>query len=209
MLVSWNIIKNFAIDRSLSIQYIDLSDSYDLIAFDGLFKLECNLPKDGSSDQTDFETNFKAQGNVPHPAQSTTVASQPPFGSKTIVVNGVTKKLYARNTGIQASVTTGANTINYTATYAWAKIIGVEAINCEALDKVDFKVHDTAAGTYSGYPNAMLNQFSYSLNLPKDYYIKMAQFDADLYPGMIIKIEYTSVSNKTIGINIIMNEVKS
>lgn len=137
-----------------------------------------------------------------------TITATPPYSSKSIVVAGATKKLYARNTGIQSAVVAGSNTFNYTATYAWAKLLGVEALNCEALDTVDFKVYDTAAGTYSGFPNAFLNQFAYALNLPKDFYQKMSQFDADLYAGMIIKITYVSQSAKTVGINLLMNEVK-
>jgi hypothetical protein len=137
-----------------------------------------------------------------------TVESTPPFGAKTIVVGGVVKKLYARYVGFQQALTVGENTISYTATFPWAKVLGVEAINCEALDVVDFAVYDTPAGTYSGVPNLLLNQFGFSTNLPKDYYERMAKFDADLYAGMIIKVKYTSVSAKTIGINIIMDEVK-
>jgi len=71
------------------------------------------------------------------------------------------------------------------------------------------KVYDTATGTYSGVPNYMLNQFAYSVNIAKDYYVRLSQFDADLYTGMIIQFTYNSVSDKTIGFNLIMNEVKS
>lgn len=140
---------------------------------------------------------------------SVTIMATPPYGSKTITVAGVTKKLFARNTGFQQAVSVGANTIDYVVSYPWVKLLGVEAINCEALDTVDFKVYDNAAGTYSGVPNVLLNQFAYAINLPKDFYQKMSQFDADLYIGMIIRITYTSISAKTVGINLLMNEVKS
>lgn len=140
----------------------------------------------------------------------TSVQTIPAFGAKTFIhTDGTLKKLYARNTGIQQVLAVGANTISYTLTYPWVKIIGVEVINAEALDYVDLKVKDTAAGTYSGVANYVLNQFAYSHNIPKDYYIRMAQFDADIYVGMVIEISYHSVSAKTVGINLIMNEVKS
>lgn len=142
------------------------------------------------------------------PPLSIAVSSQPPYGSKTISINNVSKNLYARFTGIQFDVVEGSNTLTYTATYAWSKLIGVEALNCEALDTVNFKVYDTPTGTYSGHANILLNQFSYTLNLPKDYYMRLAQFDADLYVGMIIEITYVSKSNKRIGINFLLNEVK-
>lgn len=141
--------------------------------------------------------------------QPITVASSPAFSSKTITVNGVTKKLYARNTGFQVTLTAGSNTVTYTATYPWVKLIGVEVIGAETLDYVDMKVYDNSSGTYSGVPNYMLNQFAYSVNIPKDYYIRLSQFDADMYINMVVEFTYHSVSDKTIGINLIMNEVKS
>jgi hypothetical protein len=147
---------------------------------------------------------------APPPAiQSINVNSFPAFGAKTIVANGITKKLYARNIGIQQAVTSGTNTISYTINQPWTKIVGVEVVNSEALDTVDLKIFDTSTGYYSGVPDYMLNQFAFSHNIPKDYYIRIAQFDADIYQGMIIEITYNSISAKTVGINFIMNEVKS
>jgi hypothetical protein len=208
MVVEYSIIKDFCTTRALSIQYVDLGDSYELSAFDNIFKLECNLPKSDTTNTTDFETNLKPGGNKPI-INNVATQSNAPFGSKTIIINGVIKKLYARFTGYQQSLSAGSNTIDYTITYPWVKIIGIEVVNCEALDTADLKVYDTSTGTYSGVPNALLNQFSYTLNLPKDYYLKMAQFDADIYQNMIVKVVYNSVSAKTVGINLLFNEVKS
>lgn len=163
------------------------------------------------SEQSVLSSLVTAHSGQPLPqntAQPVSVQAAPPYGSKTITVSGATKKLYARNVGIQQALSAGSNTITYTASYAWVKMLGVEAINCEALDTVSFKVYDNASGTYSGYPNLLLNQFSFSLNLPKDYYLRMANFDADVYAGMVIKVEYTSVSAKTVGLNFLFNEVK-
>lgn len=208
MEATWELVKNFATTYQVSIQWVDVGNLYFLKAFQGQFEVQCYLLKDGGADQIDFETNYKPSGNQTSPAQ-TVVQGVPPYGSKTIVINNATKKLFARFTGIQSSVSTGDNTITYTATYPWSKILGVEVINCEALDTADLKVFDTAAGTYSGTPNALLNQFAFAINLPKDFYQRMAQFDADLYQGMIIQITYNSKSNKTIGINFLLDEVKS
>lgn len=140
---------------------------------------------------------------------TTSITSLPPFGAKQAVINGVLKKFYARNTGIQSAVTTGSNVINYTMSYAWVKIIGIECIGCEALDTCELKVYDNASGTYSGVPNALLNQFGYTLNMAANFYSRTSPFDADLYAGMVLQITYVSLSNKTIGFNMIMNEVKS
>jgi hypothetical protein len=176
----------------------DLSEG-DQAILDGLVAAH-----DGTPLSQNFVQNVAVQSQ---PAVS--IASAPPYSSKNITVNGVTKKLYARFTGVQFSLSQGTNTLTYTATYTWAKLLGVEVINAEALDTADLKVYDTAAGTYSGVPNALLNQFSYTLNLPKDFYTRMAQFDADLYVGMIIQITYVSKSAKDIGLNLLLNEVKS
>lgn len=136
------------------------------------------------------------------------VAATPAYGSKSIIVSGVSKKLYVRNVGFQVALTEGVNVVNYTATFPWSKLLGAEVVNCEALDKVDLQIYDTAAGTYSGYPNALLNQFGYTVNLPKDYYVRIANLDADLYVGLVVRFTYTSISAKTVGINLLLNEVK-
>lgn len=163
-----------------------------------------------TGDQTTLISLMASYINTAPPAITPLVVinnALPPFGAKTLVVSGVTHKLFSRFTGFQQSLSPGSNTITYTSTYPWAKLLGVEVINSEALDYVDFKVYDNSSGTYSGVANALLNQFSYSLNIPKDYYQRNAQFDADIYVGMIIQITYTSVSAKTVGFNLFLNQV--
>lgn len=137
------------------------------------------------------------------------VLSIPSFSAKTLTLsNGTVKKIFARNTGFRQELTSGTNTISYSLTYQWCKIIGVEVVGAETGDYCDFEVYDNSLGTYSGYPNLKLNQFAYTVNIPKDYYIRLSQFDADIYQGMVIKVTYYSISNKTVGINLIMNEIK-
>lgn len=62
MNVSWEIFKAFVEERDLSIQWIDLGESYTLKAFDNYFTLDCSVNKD-TDECTDFETNFQADGN--------------------------------------------------------------------------------------------------------------------------------------------------
>lgn len=207
---SWSDFKAFVQSRSLSIQWVSVGDNYFLKAYDSYFSMQCLIPKDASlsSETVDFETNFKAAGNV-KPSQFVAVQTQPSFGAKTILIGGITKKLFSRNTGRQYAVAVGSNDLFYTVNFPWLKITGVECIGAETLDTAELRVYDTAAGTYSGYPNAMLNQFGYTLNMAKDYYERTAPFDADIYYGMVIKITYSSISIKTIGVNFIMDEVKS
>lgn len=118
------------------------------------------------------------------------------------------KALFKRFTGITQELTTGENSFTYTIPYTWVKIIGIQVINCEALDTVDFEVLDSENGDYSGTSNLKLNQFGFSLNLSKDFYEHVTNYDADLYQGMQLKFTYNSISNKTIGVNFNLNEVK-
>ena len=61
--VSWTELKNFIDNRSLSCQYLDIGGKYYITAIDGLYALSCEMLKDGGSDQTDFDTNYKSEGN--------------------------------------------------------------------------------------------------------------------------------------------------
>lgn len=208
MIAEWLDVKSVLVGRNLSAQYTIIGTNFWIKAIDGSFELSCIIPTNTSlsADSLDFVTNFQSNANKPQITNSN-VQSQPPYGSKIVAINGITHNLYARFTGQQYSLAIGANTLQYTATYPWSKLIGVECINCEALDTVNFMIYDTSLGTYSGHPNALLNQFSFSLNLPKDFYQRMAQFDADIYQGMIITMIYNSQSAKTVGINFLIDQV--
>lgn len=63
--VEWAPFKSFVQARTLSIQFIELTDKYWMRANDGPFELECELLKSPSdtTDLLDFENNFKALGN--------------------------------------------------------------------------------------------------------------------------------------------------
>lgn len=161
---------------------------------------------DGTADISGTSKIIDFLRDVPGPV---TVGSAPAYAAKTFLSGGVVKKLYARNTGFQAAVIVGQTIISHTATHAWAKLLGAEIIGCNALDTINFKVYDTAAGTYSGVPNLLLNQFGFNVNLPEGYYRREAPYDADIYGGMVLKLEYTSATAKTIGVNLVLNEVTS
>lgn len=165
---------------------------------------------DGTVDMLDVATaiNYLLDNVI----KAVQVQSQPlpsPFAAKTMSVNGATKKFYKREHGIQSSVITGANTILFTIPYPWVKITGLEVMGGELLDKCDIMILDSTTGTYSTIPNYMLNQFGFAINVAKGLYEEQNAYDADLYQGMQIKLVYTSISDKTIGINFNLNEVKS
>jgi hypothetical protein len=162
---------------------------------------DCSILKSESpgADQVDFETNYKSAANK---SVINTVETSP-FASKT--VQG--KKLYKRVIGINQELTTGSNNIIYVATLAWAKMKEIQIINCDIGDTVNLIVLDTATGTYSTIPNYPLNQFGFNVNLPDKFFSQASEFDADIYAGLQLKFVYNSISDKTIRINFIMNEV--
>lgn len=145
-------------------------------------------------------------GNIP--IKVSELPNPPPFAAKTFIFNGNVKKLYKRVKGSQHTLVQGINTILLEVPYSWAKMNALELIGGELLDKTCLFVLDTTTGEYSGYPNLVLNQFGCDTNIAKDYYRSESQYDADLYLYMQIKIVYTSVSAKTIAINVEYNEVK-
>lgn len=67
MKVQWSLFKQFVDNKSLSIQWLDLDKIYSLKAFDGSFSLECELDKypTDTTDLSDFENNYKSNGNKP------------------------------------------------------------------------------------------------------------------------------------------------
>jgi hypothetical protein len=205
--LDWAAFKSFFITYSANPQYIEGSEKYYIFAFYGHLEVSCELIKSPSdtTDLTDWETNYKPISNKVVPTVTLS-----PFAAKKIAVGGTVKNLFARNTGKRFSVSSGVTTeCNYTATFPYVKMIGLECIGGEVGDYAELRVYDTASGTYSGVPNALLNQFGYELNIAKDYYKRESPFDSDVYAGMVLKITYYSVSNKTIGINYLMNEVKT
>lgn len=65
--VSWTDLKNFAVSRKSSIQWIVSNDTYFLWAIDGPIEVSAQIPildpVPDESDQLDFESNFKNSGN--------------------------------------------------------------------------------------------------------------------------------------------------
>lgn len=200
METTWTNFKILLTTYSCNFFYVDLGTIYIIKLVHGPIEAHCEIVKSTpeSTDQTDFETNYKAQGNA-HPVAS----FSPAFSAKTFE----DKDLYKRITGIQENLTIGANTITFTIAYPWVKITGIEIINGSALDFVSMEVLDSTTGQYSGTPNKILNQFGFTVNISENYYKYDSEYDADLYEGMQIQLTYTSTSAKTIGINFLINEV--
>jgi len=66
MEVTWSELKQFLDARSLTCQWVQISNRYWIKGFDGPFSLSCNilLTDPPSDDQVDFETNYKDKGNI-------------------------------------------------------------------------------------------------------------------------------------------------
>jgi hypothetical protein len=63
--VSYSQWKSLLASNDLGAQYLENPDSYDLFAIEYHISWETKVLKNGGSDQTDFETNYKATANQP------------------------------------------------------------------------------------------------------------------------------------------------
>ena len=135
------------------------------------------------------------------------------FASKT-TTDG--KSLYKRVHGVKFSVDSGQNTnCQFAIPYPHCKIEAMEIVNADTGDYMDFKILDTASNAYSQLDpgtygaNFTLNQFGHNVYPSSSAYTHKSQYDADLYQGMIISIDYENIgASKDIYINYILNEVK-
>jgi hypothetical protein len=131
-----------------------------------------------------------------------------PFASKTLPDG---KKLFKRCTGIPGvEIANGATeNLDFVIPYPHMKIIGACIFNTNFGDTVNFYVLDDATGTYSGVPNYVLNQFGFNVNLPEGSMENTCKYDADLYGGMKVRVEYTnnSGSTKIVYVNFDVHEV--
>ena len=65
MEITWAKLKAVVDAKSLSIQWIDIDDTYFMSVFDGPFELTCKLDKNGTETTalSEFEASYKAAGN--------------------------------------------------------------------------------------------------------------------------------------------------
>lgn len=138
------------------------------------------------------------------------------FSSKTVTVGGVEKSLYKRIHGNNFFVANNQSTsCDFVIPYPHVKIEGIEILSAHPADDLNLKVLDADGNVYSGLDvgtygdNFMLNQFAFNVHPATDYYRHDSQYDADLYQGMIIRIEYNNTgSGKNVYMNFLLNEVK-
>lgn len=201
--VDWAELKTFVDARGLSIQFVELSNKYILRAFDSYFVLGLEMSKEApaSSEQTDFENNYKAAGN-----KTLQHSSNLPFDAKKLPDG---KSLYRKVHGVKKTLN-GDTTFDLVIPYDNAKITGVEVVWAPVGLQCDMKVYDTPTGTISGFPNLMLNQYGFDVGLGKDFYEENSNYDADLIKDMKIECLVKNPASLTdeICVNFILHEVK-
>jgi hypothetical protein len=113
-----------------------------------------------------------------------------PFASK--------GKNHFRGTGVKNNITTNdVGNIDYTVPLDANNAVqtfrynAIEVLNGDYGDNVQLQIVDTPQGTYSGYPNAVLDQFGINWNMRKEL-IKVLPYEATLYSGMLIRVVYSN-----------------
>lgn len=160
---------------------------------------------DGSSWFSDTSTQYRwLLVDNPTDSDGHLVYHYPAFAEKKLFDGS---KLYKRLHGKVESLSSGSNNVIFTCPHGYVKIIGTRIVGAEIGDYCDFYVLDDTSGTYSGTPNAVLNQYGFNVAIAPDDHQETCRYDADLYYGMQIKFVYNSVSAKTVGFNFDMSEV--
>jgi len=73
--VSYDQWKSIIAANDLNVQYVENPNSYNLFAIEYNISWETKVLKDGGSNQTDFETNYKPTANLPLGARQTDTSS--------------------------------------------------------------------------------------------------------------------------------------
>jgi len=198
--VEYNDFKSYVLDIGLLhlVRHVTSHNTVYLAVDDGGMHLTAEIGSHQADDLVDFEAVIKPYANNPR-------TDRPPFADKNLSTG---KSLFSRPEGREWPLVAGANTLDFPISYPIVKFNEIEVFSAEKGDTVDLKILDTSTGTYSGVANHQFNQFSNSLNVKKDEYIRRSEYDADLYQGMRIVMEYNSKSAKTIEVNYIIHEVK-
>jgi hypothetical protein len=196
----WQDFKSISVKKNIPIQWSDKVNRYDLSIQDGNFRINYAMAKNDSSDQIDFETNFKPFGN-----STLKYVTNEPFSSKKLPDG---KSLFTRITGVKYDLVLGANNCYFTIPYPVVKMDGVEVIGGEYGDRVSLWILDTESGELTTIPNYPLDQFGINVGVSKDFYRRESKYEAELTQGIQVWVDYNSVSAKNVVINYLIHEVK-
>lgn len=132
---------------------------------------------------------------------------QLPFCAKDLPTG---EKLFRRKKGVIFTINaTGETVVTMAVPYAKAKINEAEILWAPEGLTAAMKIKDTAAGTYSGSPNYVLNQYGDNVLIGKDFWKDVSQYDADVRIGMILEFTFTNHGGitKDMGLNMVFHEL--
>jgi len=148
-----------------------------LIAIDGpLYYTHHLAPKN----EKDYEENLKASANGK-------------IGDEVVIAPFASKgKNHFRGKGVKLLCPKGeATNIDYAIPAGTFRFNGIEVLNGDYGDEVQLQIVDTVAGSYSGVPSYVLDQFGDTWNMSKELK-KVLPYEATIYSGMIIRVKYTN-----------------
>jgi len=114
-----------------------------------------------------------------------------------------------RGTGVEGVAPYGGVAdIDLEVAYNVCRYNGIEILNGDYGDEVVLRILDDANGTYSGTPNQVLDVFGINWKMKKEL-IQILPYEATLYKGMVICVQYKNNTNadKTIYVNHYLHEV--
>jgi hypothetical protein len=141
---------------------------------------------------------------------STVISCPSPFAMKSLTTG---EKLFKRVHGM-GSITLNPGEVGdleFEVPYPWCKLEGIEIMDQTSTSQAELFIEDSDTGTYTGYPRYQLNQFGYSVEIPKGHFEKKSSYDSDLYANMWVVLQMTNTSNEvqTFRANIELDEVRS
>jgi hypothetical protein len=190
--VGWSDIKAFITARNVPLQYFQTNNTYYLFAADGPMEIMAQIPMDGSdtTDQTDFETNYKANANgSPRPnvvqvlgADSLTLTPFGAFSGTTLQANSTTNWDIAMP---QTMVLKGAEFFSSNATLGdWLSVFVIDKDNV------------TGQGGTPDNPT-VLGQYAISWFIVPGLFnrVEDVSISESLMQGLYLRFAYTSTSS--------------
>ena len=186
------------------IEQIDTSGNVMYISFSSALSDEEKTTLTGLVNAHDGSVPFVIE---PEAVRIVEQSSLPAFADKLVAAG----KLFRRKHGcpVQEIGPGETVTISLTVPYAAAKINKAEIVGCRFGDTVNLSVHDSVNGDYTTVPDYKLNQFGFNVVMPDGFYVDKSEYDADLYTGMQIKVDYTNngIDAVLVGVNYTLHEV--
>lgn len=191
--LSWRDFKAIVNQHELQIYYfvIQFSGMIQLFAEKDGVRYECQIDPD-SSDYKNFESDYMKKARV----YSSSVGVNVPWASKR-TKDG--KRIIRRKHGLGTHDVRidQINVIDFEVPYNHCKIDELEIIGCQKFDMVSLK---SIGGVFD-------IQVGFDMVLPANYYKDKSDYDADLYKGQTIRLEYKSETDKRVGFNITLHEL--